>query len=123
MYKILIVDDDLDLLFMTKILLERNNFLVTALSKWEEIDSSIDVFHPDLILLDTYLDGADGRNICRQLKAKDKTKDILILLYSAAHRIKESLIDTNADGFIEKPFNFVTLVTTINSILSHNTKP
>lgn len=100
MYKILIVDDDLDLLTMTKMFLEKNSFLVTAISKWEEIDESISVLHPDLILLDTYLRGADGRNICRQLKAENKTKDIPILLYSAGHRIKEILSNTNADGFI-----------------------
>ena len=122
MYKVLIVDDDLDLLFMTKIILERNNFLVTAISTWEEIDSSINEFHPDLILLDTYLSGADGRNICRHLKAKNNTKKVPILLSSAGHLIKESLTIIPADGFIENPYKVVTLISKIDSILSDSTK-
>ncbi len=121
MYKILVVDDDHDLLVMTKIILEMNNFLVSAISKWEEIDSSINVFHPDLILLDTYLDGADGRDICKKLKTKNTTKNISILLNSAAQKIIESPVDTTlSDGFIEKPYNVANLVAKINSILSAN---
>ncbi len=122
MYKILLVDDDLDLLSITKVILEKNNFLVSAISKWEEIDSSINVFHPDLILLDTYLDGADGRDICNKLKTKNTTKNISILLNSAAPKTRESHVDTTlSDGFIEKPYNVVKLVAKIHSILSANT--
>lgn len=118
MYKILVVDDDVDLLLMTKMILARNNFLVTAISKWEEIDYSINAFHPDMILLDTYLSGADGRDICRRLKAKNETRQIPILLLSAGQFIKESLTNIPADGFIQKPFNVLTLVSKIDSILS-----
>jgi DNA-binding response OmpR family regulator len=122
MYKILLVDDDLDLLSIATIILEKNNFLVSSISKWEEIYASINDFHPDLILLDTYLNGADGRDICKKLKTNNTTKNISILLNSAAQKIIENPVNTPlSDGFIEKPYNVGNLVAKINSILSANT--
>lgn len=120
MYKILIVDDDRDMLIITKAILEINNILVSTISTFEQIDSSIAAFNPDLILLDTYFGTADGRDICRKLKKEIKTKDISILLYSAAS-VNELSLDACADGFIQKPFTIKNLVSKINSILSVNT--
>jgi DNA-binding response OmpR family regulator len=49
-----------------------NNFIVETVSRWEEIDSKILDFKPDLILLDVMLGGADGRDICRNLHSTKK---------------------------------------------------
>ena len=55
MHRILVVDDEIDLLEVVKILLVRRNFMVKAISKWEHIQDSIKSFTPDLILPDISL--------------------------------------------------------------------
>ncbi len=118
MHKILIVDDDVDLLDMLKLFFNRKHFTVEATTKWENIRSSVNAFNPDLILLDISLKGADGRVICRELKTEEATKHIPVLLFSADFGVKQTIPDFFADGFVEKPFEPLFLVDKIQSILS-----
>lgn len=117
MDKILVVDDDIDLLDMVKLFLQRKNFMVSAICKWEEIEASIKTFNPALILLDISLKGADGRVICKQLKTTPETKDIPVLIFSGNYNVRPTLSEFLADGFIEKPFDPANLVNEINLIL------
>ena len=81
MNKVLIVDDDIDILTVVEMLLSMNNYTVKAISKWQDITSSIKSFSPDLILLDVALSGADGRDICKQLKQSNETQHIPVILF------------------------------------------
>src|SRR5450432_3058853 len=118
MYKILVVDDDVDLLDMLKLFLEKQNFMVYAISKWENILPAINAFDPTLILLDISLSGADGRVICKQLKTNKETENIPILLFSANYQVKHTIREFLADDFIEKPFDLADFTSRINLILS-----
>ncbi|GAC1386674.1 MAG: hypothetical protein NVSMB45_16350 [Ginsengibacter sp.] len=112
MKKVLVVDDDEDILLVVKILLERYGFLVEAVSKGGTIDENIKKFEPGLILLDINLPDVDGRAVCKELKSKDASKDIPVVLFSAAYNLKDSYHECKADGFIEKPFdpkNFINM--------------
>ena len=117
MNKILVVDDDIDILTVVQLVLDSNGFEVVAISKWQEIYSQIESFKPDLILLDVSLGSQDGRNICRQLKTDAATKNILIILFSANHNIQKSISDCFADKFISKPFDINDLIEGINNQL------
>ncbi len=59
---------------------------------------------PDLILLDIWMSGHDGRDICKQLKSDPDFKEIPILMISASRDIKQSALDAGANDFMEKPF-------------------
>jgi DNA-binding response OmpR family regulator len=59
---------------------------------------------PDVILLDIWMSGIDGRNICRDLKSKKKTADIPIIMISANKDTEKIAREAGADGFINKPF-------------------
>lgn len=120
MYKILIVDDDVDLLDMLKLFFQRKSFIAEATTKWENIYSSVSVFKPDIILLDISLKGADGRIICKELKTAEQTKNIPVLLFSADYGVKQTIPDFYADGFVEKPFEPSFLINKIELILSGN---
>ncbi len=120
MKKILVIDDDIDILTVVKILLESNGFNVVAISKWQEIDSKINIFHPDLILLDVSLGTQDGRNICKQLKSNNDTKHIPVILFSANHNVEKSISECLADRFISKPFDINFLIESINNDLKGN---
>ena len=117
MHKILVVDDEIDLLEVIRIFLQRKKFLVEAISRWENIKNSIVTFSPDLILLDISLKGADGRVICKQLKRNKETENIPVLLFSANYGVKETISEFQADGFIEKPFDLSKLISEIESII------
>lgn len=117
MKKILVVDDDIDILNVVQLVLDANGFKVFGTPNWQQINTHIDAFKPDLILLDVSLGTQDGRNICKQLKSNNNTKHIPVILFSANHNIEKSLPECLADNFISKPFDINDLVEGINSQL------
>ena len=117
MKKILVVDDDIDILTVVQLVLDSNGFEVSAISNWKEIYPQIDAFKPDLILLDVSLGTQDGRNICKQLKSNTATKHIAVILFSANHNVEKSIAECMADSFISKPFDVNNLIERINNQL------
>jgi DNA-binding response OmpR family regulator len=117
MKKILVVDDDIDVLTVVQLVLDSNGFDVTAISNWKQIYPHIDAFKPDLILLDVSLGTQDGRNICKQLKSNKDTRHISIILFSANHNVEKSVSECMADSFISKPFDINDLIEGINNQL------
>jgi DNA-binding response OmpR family regulator len=83
MKRILVVDDEVDILFVIKMILTNNGFDVQTIPKWENMGQSILNFFPNLILLDVSLSGADGRDLCNKLKAAKATQHIPVILFSA----------------------------------------
>ena len=63
MDKILVIDDDIEILNVVKLILTMDGFEVDTESRWEKTFYKIESFKPDLILLDISLGGEDGRNI------------------------------------------------------------
>ena len=118
MNKILIVDDDVDILAVVKMLLIMNHYRVHTISNWRNISGEIEDFSPDLLLLDVSLGGADGRDICKKLKNSKKTQDIPIVLFSANTNFKGDLRGCKADAFITKPFESSHLIQTIQDQLT-----
>ena len=115
--KILVLDDDLDILVVMQLLFKVKGFNVMAISRWEEVYEKVDAFQPDLILLDVLLSGNDGRDICKVLKKKPSTKNIPVILFSANPALGKTASDYLADAFIHKPFEVSDLVNTINKHL------
>ena len=119
MPRILIVDDDRDLLEVTQALLVKKGYEVEIVTHWEDALNRIEFFQPQIILLDVFLNGVDGLDICKQLKAMPNTKDIPVLIFSAYPRVAESVIyEYGADDFIAKPFEVNELIAKVHSVLS-----
>ena len=116
--KVLMIDDDMDLLDVTNALLTRKGFEVETNANWEDALKKIDTFQPQLILLDVFLNGIDGLDICRQLKTMPNTKHIPVLIFSAYPQIAERVIyEYGADDFIAKPFEVNDLINKMHSVL------
>lgn len=113
MRKILVVDDEPDILTAVKFILSKKKFSVETVSNWEKIPQFIDSHNPDLIILDISLGGADGREICRELKEAKKTSHIKIILFSAYYKVQDDLKECKADAFIAKPFEINYLIDTV----------
>lgn len=119
MPRIYVIDDDKDLLKVVKSLLIKRGFDVFTFSDWELANNSIKVHEPQLILLDVFLSGIDGLDVCQKLKASPYTRHIPVLVFSAFPRIAECAIhDYGADDFIAKPFEVGDLIKKIHSVLS-----
>ncbi|HJY22754.1 MAG TPA: response regulator [Hanamia sp.] len=105
MSKILVIDDDLDILSVMEILLSMRGYNVEVTAKGENTFPKIETFKPDLILLDVLISGYDGRVICKQLKSNEETKHIPIIMFSAHPGAAATIADYGANDFISKPFD------------------
>ncbi len=117
MSKIVIVDDSLELLEVLKYFLEEKGFEVETVTKRQELIYIIKSSSPDLIILDIYLQGEDGREICKELRKQEETKYLCILMFSASAKVLTHFKEYGADGYIEKPFGLNEMVAKIESTL------
>ncbi|MBI3984539.1 MAG: response regulator transcription factor [Candidatus Levybacteria bacterium] len=106
MKKVIIIDDDENILEALKILLEHFGFKAeTLIRDGERLAKAINKQIPDLIILDVLLSGEDGRVVCKTLKSTKKTKDIPVIMISAHPNAKQKALEMGADEFIAKPFD------------------
>ena len=119
MYRILVVDDDQSILDSMEIALTLKDYEVETTTKGEETFSKIESFKPDLIFMDVYLSGMDGREICKQIKERDDTKHIPVIIFSANKSMKEVFEESGANDFIGKPFNMDELYDKVKNQTSH----
>jgi DNA-binding response OmpR family regulator len=102
--KILVVDDDADILFVLKMMLEMKGYAVETSAQPDKIlQPGSDM--PDLLLLDIWMGIFDGREICQQLKNDQQRSKLPIILLSASRDIEQSAKDAGADDFLAKPFD------------------
>jgi two-component system response regulator VicR len=119
MPRILIVDDDKDLLTVVKSLLYSKGFDVFVHSESGNLLEVVKSYGPQLILLDVFLAGVDGLEICKRLKSFPYSRHIPIIIFSAFPRIAESAIyEFGANDFIAKPFEIDELIKKIHKVLS-----
>jgi two-component system sensor histidine kinase ChiS len=117
--KILLVDDDEDIVrFMEVLLAERYN-LVVATSGLEGLEK-VATEKPDLILLDVLMYDIDGYEVSRRLKGDEKTREIPIILFTAKAQKKEidMGLKAGADDYLTKPFSNEELFSKLETYLS-----
>jgi CheY-like chemotaxis protein len=107
--KILVADDDPAILEVITLILEDEGYAVTTSANGETVEK-VQGELPDLILLDIWMSGMDGRDICKRLKAKPKTKHIPIVMISANKDAKAIALDAGANDFLAKPFEMTKLL-------------
>jgi DNA-binding response OmpR family regulator len=120
MTKVLVVDDDADLLEMVSLVLTRYNMKVNPLEKCLQFQDTVSSDIPDIVLMDIYLGECDGRELCLKFKKSSTYPGIPVILYSAGNVTQASVNDSLADEFMAKPFDIQRLVNRINHHL--NTK-
>ena len=119
MKKILVVDDDEEVLETIQLILEIGGYDVEPLEDAELIFERIEDFEPDLILLDIALGKIDGRVVCSQLKSQYETRNIPILMMSGLYDVNEvKSMEFAPDDFMEKPFKMDILLEKIEKLVS-----
>ncbi len=104
--KILLVDDEPDLLGIVELVLVKKGFKVTALESPPSVEDLVSL-DPDVVFLDLLLKGQHGVDICQRIKADPRTKEIPVVIVSAhtAPEVKEACQACHADDFMTKPFD------------------
>ncbi len=118
MKKILLIDDDPDIITVLQVLLKKKGYEVATASREQEAYQQVAVFKPHLIVLDVLLSGVDGRAICKKLKNSPASKHIPIIMFSAHPSAQKNMEDFGADDFIPKPFESSKILERIEALLS-----
>jgi DNA-binding response OmpR family regulator len=108
-HTILVADDDPAILDATSMILEDEGYNVLTSSNGNTVmDSKKNL--PDLLLLDIWMSGKDGREICRQIKSTEQTKHIPVIMISANRDTEKIAKEVGAEDFITKPFDIDELL-------------
>jgi len=113
---VLIVEDNLDLAEATRHFLEIKRFRV-LISDGKDLQQILKDNKPDLIILDINLGGLDGRVLCKELKQKEATRSIPVIMLSAHEKLSKAYDDDCADGYIMKPFALAELLQEIKMLI------
>ncbi len=107
--RILIIDDNEDIVFMLKAMLTLKGYMVDVKTNTTKLGEHLIDIRPDIILMDMLLSGSDGRDVCKKLKANKAFSDIPIIMISAHPTAKEDCLKAGADFFLAKPFDMKNL--------------
>lgn len=119
--KVLIVDDEPNIVQLAKLYLERDNFQVTAVGDGLRALETIREGQPDLVVLDVMLPRLDGFEICRQLRAEDNQVPIIMVTARDEDIDKILGLELGADDYLTKPFNPRELVARVRAVLRRGT--
>ena len=125
MATILIVDDELNIIELAKLYLERDGYDVVDAANGQEALSKHKAINPNLIILDLMLPDIDGLDVCRQVRAKS---NVPVLMLTARKEDVDKIVglELGADDYLTKPFNPRELVARVKAILRRyqmGTKP
>ena len=116
--RILVVDDEPDILEFLQIIFEEAGFLVVVTEKGDYLEKLKSNPLPDLVLLDMLLSGRDGREIVKQMKSQARTKHIPVIMFSAHPSALTTALKAGADDFVEKPFDIDALLEKVRRLTS-----
>lgn len=115
--KVVIVDDDVAILDSLGTMLDFEGFEVNTFAKGAEVFSFVEHSDkPNVILLDMWLCGEDGREICKMLKRNEFTKDIPVVIMSASRGLEHTALESGADAFLPKPFEIDDVMTKLKQL-------
>lgn len=121
--KILIIDDDADLLELLQEFLGSQGFDIRASQAASDIIDITGQYQPDLVILDYLLNGINGGELCHQIKTSPFGKKVPVILFSASPRVLLSLGTYGCDQFIPKPFDLDFFLESIRRLLSADNGP
>lgn len=116
MTKILVVDDEPNIIELAKLYLEREGYQIEGVANGEDALARQSSWNPDLIILDIMLPDIDGFEVCRRIRTKSKVP-ILMLTARIEDTDKIVGLEMGADDYLTKPYNPRELVARVKAIL------
>ena len=109
--KVLVVDDSPAIVDSIEMMLDFEGFQIGKFYKGSDMLKTLDSqSKPNVILMDMWLSGEDGRDICKVIKSDENLRDIPVLIMSASRGLEQSALDAGAGPFIAKPFDLGDMV-------------
>jgi two-component system phosphate regulon response regulator PhoB len=117
--KILVIDDEKDILDLVEYNLKQEGYKVSCVMTGEEALDAAHSVNPELIILDLMLPGLDGFEVCKILKRDKETQDIPIMMLTAKGEDVDVVtgLELGADDYLTKPFSPRVLVARTRAIL------
>jgi len=117
--KILIVDDEEDIVKMLDYNLKKEGFRTVLAYDGEEALDLASREHPDLMILDLMLPGVDGLEVCKTLKKESKLSSIPVIMLTARKQEADKIVglELGADDYVTKPFSPRELIARIKAVL------
>lgn len=122
--RILVVDDEQDILELIRYNLSREGYQLDTVTSGEEAIKIARDRHPDLIILDLMLPGIDGLDVCRLLKGETRTAHIPIIMLTAKGEDSDVVtgLELGAEDYMTKPFSPKVLIARVRNILRRKTR-
>jgi len=120
-HKILVVDDEPQVLKMTARILEAKGYEIENAADGFEAGIQVLEFKPDLVFLDLYIPGMDGFEVCRKIKENPKTAIIVVVAVTGYDNDenRERIMKAGADGYLTKPVERKHLLESISTLISN----
>ncbi len=117
--KVLIFDDDEDILAICTYILEEQGWEVSTFSNCNSIIEKVESIMPEVILMDNWIPDSGGIIATQAIKQNQRLKHIPVIYFSANNDIKTLAHQAGADSFLAKPFDLEELENIVNRINTH----
>lgn len=117
--KILIVDDEPNIVISLEFLMRREGFEVAVARDGDAAVATLESFHPDLVLLDVMMPGKSGFEVCQHIRGLPALQATKVVMLTAKGRDTEVAkgIALGADAYVTKPFSTKDLATKVKELL------
>jgi len=115
--KILVVEDDPDLMEMLQELLQQQQFVVECVEDGKDADHCLKTYDYDLVILDWQLPGMEGVDVCREARQRGLKTPIIMLTGKTQIDDKIEGLDRGADDYLTKPFNAKELLARVRALM------
>ena len=124
MARILVIDDDLDLLEMTRMMLQRGGHEAILTGDGMDGIAKAQQLHPDLAIVDVMMPGMNGYQVVRKLREDPTTADIAILILTARAQSvdRDAALAARADAYMAKPVSPAELLQTVTDLLERHSQ-
>ena len=121
MKKVLVVDDDPNIVEVLRLYFDKDGFAVVSCLTGDKAVETFQTSQPDLVVLDLMLPGKDGYDICREIR---KTSDVPIIMLTARSDTLDKVVglELGADDYLQKPFEPKELLARVKAVLRRTKK-
>jgi len=116
--RVMIFDDDTDLLEVCSIVLKTKNYIVIGLNKCSDIVQEVKSFAPNVILMDNWIPDIGGVKATQLLKSNPELKSIPVIFFSANDRVEDLASEAGAEFYLQKPFEIEELETSVSRAIA-----
>src|ERR1700682_4520090 len=116
--RVMIFDDDTDLLQVCSIVLKSKNYIVSGLNNCNDILKEVKSFSPNVILMDNWIPDAGGVKATQEIKNDLLTKSIPVIFFSANDRVQDLAAEAGAEFFLQKPFEIEELESVVSKAIA-----